>query len=70
MLQSNQKDTVPPLVRLSALRLVKDCNDALFELTANGPSVLPVKKIKEKADALGLVNRSNGSNSESNNFMI
>jgi hypothetical protein len=44
----NQKDTVPPLVRLSALSLVKDCNDALFELTANGPSVLPVKKIKEK----------------------
>ena len=24
----NQKDTVPPLVRLSALRLVKDCNEA------------------------------------------
>jgi hypothetical protein len=40
----DQKDTVPPLVRLSALRLVKDCKDALFELTANGPSVLPVKK--------------------------
>ena len=57
----DQKDTVPPLVRLSALRLVKDCNDALFELTANGPSVLPVKKIKEKADAMGLVDRSNDS---------
>jgi hypothetical protein len=66
----DQKDTVPPLVRLSALRLVKDCNDALFDLTANGPSVLPVKKIKEKADTLGLVDRSNGSNSDSNNFMI
>ena len=34
-----QRDTVPPLVRLSALRLVKDCNEALFGLTANGPSV-------------------------------
>ena len=28
----NQKDTVPPLVRLSALRLVKDCNDAIFDI--------------------------------------
>ena len=26
-----QKDTVPPLVRLSALRLLRDCKDALFE---------------------------------------
>ncbi|MGB7957132.1 MAG: hypothetical protein WCF23_24420 [Candidatus Nitrosopolaris sp.] len=43
-----QKDTVPPpLVRLSALRLVKDCNEAFFGLTANGPSVLAVKKITE-----------------------
>ena len=66
----DQKDTVPPLDRLSALRLVKDCNDALFELTANGPSVLPVNKIKEKADAIGLVDRSNDGNSDSNNFMI
>src|SRR3977135_174614 len=38
----NQKDTVPP-VRLSALRLVKDCNEAIIGLTANGPSVLAVK---------------------------
>ena len=64
-----QKDTVPPLVRLSALRLVKDCNEAIFGLTANGPSVLAVKKITEKANALGLNDSSNDSNSDNNNFM-
>lgn len=42
-----QKDSVPPLVRVSALRLVKECNEALFGLTANDPSVLAVKKIRE-----------------------
>jgi hypothetical protein len=52
------------------LRLVKDCNEALFGLTANGPSVLAVKKITEKANALGLVGSSNDSNSNKDNFMI
>jgi hypothetical protein len=63
----NQKDAVPPLVRLSALRLVKDCNEALFGLTANGPSVLAVKKIKERANALGI--EADNSNSDNNKFM-
>ena len=61
---------LPPLVRLSALRLVKDCNEAIFGLTANGPSVLAVKKITERANALGLVGSSNDSNSNKDNFMI
>ena len=68
-----QKDTVSPLVRLSALRLIKDCNEAIFGLTANGQSVLAVKKITERANALGLGSTSNdidSSNSNKGNFMI
>lgn len=49
----NQKDTVAPLVRLPALRLLKDCNEAIFGLKANDQSVLTVKKIRQ-AGALGI----------------
>ena len=67
----NQKDTVPPLVRLSALRLIKDCNEAIIGLTANGPSVLAVKKITEKVNALGVVGSSSDiDNNKNNNFII
>jgi hypothetical protein len=68
---STKRYTVPALVRLSALRLVKDCNEALFGLTANGPSVLAVKKITERANALGLGSRSDTQdNNNTNEFMI
>jgi hypothetical protein len=34
--------------RLTALKLAKECNEALFKLTAEGPSVMHVKLLEEK----------------------
>jgi hypothetical protein len=37
-----------------ALRLALDCHKEIFNQTTNGVSVLAVKKITDKANALGL----------------
>jgi hypothetical protein len=34
--------------KLAALRLAKECNEALFRLTAEGPSVMYVKLLEER----------------------
>jgi hypothetical protein len=34
--------------KLAALKLAKDCNEALFRLTAEGPSVMYVKLLEER----------------------
>jgi hypothetical protein len=45
---------VPEKQKASYLRLTKECNESMFELTANGVSVLALKNIIERANRLGL----------------
>jgi hypothetical protein len=35
-------------LKLAALKLAKECNEALFKLTAEGPSVMYVKLLEER----------------------
>ena len=34
--------------KIAALKLAKECNEALFKLTADGPSVMYVKLLEER----------------------
>ena len=34
--------------KLAALKLAKECNEALFRLTAEGPSIMYVKLLEER----------------------
>lgn len=55
---------------LFALRLALDCHKEIFNQVANGVSVLAVKKITERANALRLVGSGNNDrNSESRNLI-
>jgi hypothetical protein len=38
--------------KLAALKLAKECNEALFKLTAEGPSVMYVKLLKERLERI------------------
>jgi hypothetical protein len=38
--------------KLSALKLAKGCNEALFKLTAEGPSVMHVKLLEERLESI------------------
>src|SRR5262245_10479886 len=45
--------------KLSALKLAKECNEALFRLTAEGPSVMYVKLLEDRLKRIktGQINR-------------
>jgi len=38
--------------KLAALKLAKECNEALFKLTAEGPSVMYVKLLEERLERI------------------
>jgi hypothetical protein len=45
---------VPQKQKPSYLRLTKECNETMFELTANGPTEMAVLDIMKRADRLGI----------------
>jgi hypothetical protein len=45
---------VPEKQKLGYLRLTKECNESMFNFTANGVSVLALKNIIERANRLGI----------------
>ena len=38
--------------KIAALKLAKECNEALFKLTAEGPSVMYVKILEERLERI------------------
>jgi hypothetical protein len=46
--------TVPEKQKVSYLRLTKECNESMFDMTANGVSVLALKNVIERANRLGI----------------
>jgi IS30 family transposase len=38
--------------KIAALKLAKECNEALFKLTADGPSVMHVKLLEERLERI------------------
>ena len=38
--------------KLAALKLAKECNEALFRLTTEGPSVMYVKLLEERLERI------------------
>jgi hypothetical protein len=45
---------VPEKQKLGYLRLTKECHESMFDMTANGVSVLALKNIIESANRLGI----------------
>jgi hypothetical protein len=48
---NNDKD-ISWFHKLAALKLAKECNEALFRLTAEGPSVMHVKLLEERLERI------------------
>jgi predicted transcriptional regulator len=50
---SNNKDKdITWFHKLAALKLAKECNEALFKLTAEGPSVMHLKVLEERLEKI------------------
>ena len=50
----NNNSQVSEKQKLGYLRLTKECNESMFNFTANGVSVLALKNIIERANRLGI----------------
>jgi hypothetical protein len=48
---SNNK-TINWFHRIAALKLAKECNEALFKLTSEGPSIMYVKLLEERLERI------------------
>jgi hypothetical protein len=53
---------VPEKQKPAYLRLTKECNESMFGLTANGPSVMAMVDLTRRANRLGLYNDNNNHN--------
>jgi hypothetical protein len=58
---------VPETQKVSYLRLTKECNESMFEFTANGPTEMAVLDIMRRANKLGLDCDHNNNNNNNKN---